>query len=78
MAQEPKTPLTPAQKVQLAAAIVISLGTLGGSLMWGFDVLHEAAHREHTRRDLCDKELTGDPEKDEPLITARQAMGGCS
>lgn len=78
MAQEAKPPLTPVQKVQFAAAVLLSLGTLGGSLMWGFEFLHDQAHREHTRRDLCDKELTGDPEKDEPLIAARQAMGGCS
>ncbi len=59
------------------AALLAALGTIGTAVNFGFIVLHEREHREHTRRDLCDKELTGDAEKDEPLLAARAAMGGC-
>ncbi len=75
MAQTPKITL---QNAAIAtAALLAALGTIGTAVNFGFILLHEREHREHTRRELCDKELTGDPDKDEPLLAARAAMGGC-
>jgi len=72
-----KTPMTPQQKVIAAAAVASALGVLASAVNFGYIALHDREHRVMTLNELCGAELSGDPEKDDPLITARNAMGGC-
>lgn len=73
-----KSPLTLQNAAIGVAALLAALGTIGTALNFGFIVLHNREHLEDTRRELCDRPLTGDPEKDDPLRAARSAMGGCT
>lgn len=78
MAQQVKVNLTTVGVAAGALGACISLGAAGfAGLDWYIVHVIDREQREQALAELCNRELTGEEEKDQYLLDARAALGGC-
>lgn len=78
MAQQVKISLN---QIVWAAGAFGALATAAGTIVYGLDWyivhIHEREERAATLSTLCSRQLSGEEDKDQAIIDAREALGGC-
>lgn len=74
-----------ALQIKMPDKVDLNVSVLWGALMalvvgadWYVVRIYEREERKAALEEICETELSGDDEKDEAIIIARNALGGCS